>query len=403
MPVLFRSLCRWQTKLAAVALMGLVLVGLRFNAITSAQPARSPDGPPPFLEAFRAKKDPPVVTREETIASAVGKVRGLLALPDVNKPLPAILLLPDERGLTDWVKKSAKELAGIGYVVLTLDVGKHASSGPPHADQQLMAELSAAVRWLRLRPEVLPGSVGVVGWSDGAGRALAVAGSTPLQACVACYGPLSADPAMVAGLRATPLLLLVAGEDKSLPAFRKALAAAGVFHKVRVFPGAAPGFMTPGPGKAYNHDQAEAAWVELYNFFDTYVEDAPLNGPTFGALTRLPAEEKAVATIADLMRAINGPTGVRVTLVGALDKEPARAQQWQQIQAAAALIAEAGLMLKRRSPPRGSHAHWQLQADAFTASARKIVAAASRHDYPAARRGLEEVGQRCAVCHKQHR
>jgi carboxymethylenebutenolidase len=386
--------------------MGLVLVVLRFAPILPAQPplpSRSPETLPPFLEAFRSKKDPPVVTREVNLPTATGKVRGQLTFPDVKNPLPALVLLPDDKGLTGWIKQSAAELASIGYVVLTLDLEKHTFTRPPIGNERLLADLAGAVRWLRRQPQVLPGSIGVLGWSEGADRALALAATTPVQACVACFGNLSAEPALLAGLRATPVLVLVAGQDKSLPAFRKVLQAAGVFHKVRVLPGVSPGFMTPAANTVYNHAQAEAAWVEVYNFLDSFVEDAPLNGPRFASAPAPSPPDAPVASIADLMRAINGPAGVRVALVGRLEKEPAGASAWKQVRAEAALVAEAGGLLQQRQPRRGSMAHWRQQADTFTAAATKVVAAADRMDYKGARLGLDEIGQCCTTCHKQHR
>jgi carboxymethylenebutenolidase len=391
----------------------LVLLLLLGSADTPAQPAKTPGGRP-FLEEFRTNPEPPVVTKEVAVPSAAGTVKGYLARPDTQERLPAVLLLHDETGLSDWIKDRARELAGIGYVVLVPDLKGRLpaagnSPGPAAvlADEPTLAELSAAVRWLRRRPDVLPERVGVVGWSWGADLALALAAATPLQGCVVCHGSPAEDAALLGGLRTTPLLLLVAGKDeaarRSLPTLRKALEGAGILHKVRVFDGVSAGFMMPRPGKPSAHTEAEEAWVEIYNFLGKYVEDAPDNGPVFRAVKSAPAGEAPAATIADLMRAVNEPAGVRGTLIGALEKEPAGAQEWKTIRANAALVAEAGGLLEHLKPPRGTHGRWLEQARAFTAAARKVVAAADRQDYPGARRGLEELAQRCMACHKQHR
>jgi carboxymethylenebutenolidase len=400
-----QSTSRWSDL--AAALVGLVLLVTPGGVRTAAQPPTDT----PFLEKFRAPREPTVVTREVAIRSAAGEVKGYLARPDTQERLPAVLLLHDETGPSDWLKEQARALSGIGYLVLVPDLTGEApkggkSPGPVAilADEPLLSKLSAMVRWLRRRPDVLPGQVGVVGWSWGSDLALALASAVGLQGCVLCHGSLAADPALLGSLRATPLFVLVAGKDPALDGFRKALDTAHILHRVRVFDDVIPGFMMPKAGKPAFHKETEEAWVEIYNFLGRYVEDAPDNGPVFGAASKsTPARESPIATISDLMRSINGPTGVRTTLIQSLEKEPAGQQEWKTIRANAALVAEAGLLLEDLTPPRGTHGHWVEQTHEFTASARKLLAAAGRQDYPGARRGLEELAGRCATCHKQHR
>jgi hypothetical protein len=170
-----------------------------------------------------------------------------------------------------------------------------------------------------------------------------------------------------------------------------------------VFEGIAAGFMTPRPGKPHAHAETEEAWVEIYNFLGKYVEDAPENGPVFRSAVKSPADGKGIATIADLMRAVNEPVGVRGTLLRALEQKPASRQEWDAVRANAALVAETGELLERRRPPKGPAGHWIDQARAFAAAARDVVTAADRRDYAAARRAAAALAERCASCHKQHR
>jgi dienelactone hydrolase len=137
------------------------------------------------------------------------------------------------------------------------------------ADEQTLAELSAAVRWLRRRPDVPPERLGVVGWSRGGEQALTLAAATPLQACVACDAVVPDDPGLPLGLRATPVLLVLAGNEanarRALPAFHKALAGAPVPPKVRVYDGVGVGFMGPEDRRG-EAPAAHQAWVEVYEF-----------------------------------------------------------------------------------------------------------------------------------------
>jgi carboxymethylenebutenolidase len=366
---------------------------------------------PPFLEVFRAYRPPAIATQEVRFASAVRRVTGYLARPDTPERLPAVLLLPGEQGLTDWMRENARDLAGIGYVVLAVDLPRGESPPPARgasaalADERTLAELSAAVRWLRRRADVLPERLGVVGWSRGGEQALALAAATPLQACVACDAVVSDDLGLLAGLRATPVLLVLAGKEENargaLPAFRKALAGAPVPPRVRVYDGVGVGFMRPEDRRGDAPPAVHQAWVEVYEFLGKYVEDAPRGAADQPAPASPP--KAAVATIADLMRAVNQPTGVRGTLSRALEQEPATPQQWDRVRANAALMAEAARLLETRTPPRGTRGEWLEQVAALTAAAERIVAAANKHDYCGARHGLAALASRCAACHERHR
>jgi dienelactone hydrolase len=357
---------------------------------------------PPFLQLFKDRQETPLAARDVAVVSAAGQVPGYLVRPDTPERLPAVLIVPGTDGLSDWVKESARDLAGVGYVTLAVDLPRDPARAAEADDESLLARLGATVRWLRRRPDVLPEQVGVVGWGEGAGQAVALAASTPVQACVVCDGPVKADPATLAGLGRTPVLGLFAGRGdaarQAVPAFRKALDDARLPHKVELYDAADAGFLGPPGRSGYARDVADKAWVEVYEFLGKYVEDAPVNQPA-----PAPAGPKAVATIADLMRSVNEPTGVRGSLLRDLEQEPGTARQWERVRANAALVAEAGRLLQARTPPRGSPAHWSAEAGAYTAAAEQLVGAADRRDYAAARRSLEALGACCASCHSRHR
>jgi dienelactone hydrolase len=353
----------------------------------------------PFLEEFKSRKEPATLTSDVSIATALGRVTGLLARPSTEEKLPAILLLHGEAGLTPWMKQNAMELSSIGYVVLALDLRHRVQTVPQEAvlqDEKTLAEASAAVRWLRRRPDVLPEQLGVAGWSWGGGLALALASATPLQACVVCDRGVAPDPAMLAGLRGTAVLgIFTASEEKVVPAFRKALQEARLPHKIFTFPAVRSGFMGPPADKHYSESEAEQAWFEIYEFLGKYVEDA---APSVPAAAATP-----IATIADIMRAVNQPTGVRGALIEALKKNPTSKDDWDRIHAQAALLAEAGDLLSRLKPHKGTHAHWREHTRTYQRTAVRIVDAAGRHDYPASRRALDDLGGQCAACHRRHR
>src|SRR5438874_276732 len=81
---------------------------------------RAPRSLPPFLEEFKVPETP-VVGKDVVVPSALGPRAGFMARPVTEEQLPAVLLL-GPRGLDDWIKASAREMAGIGYVTLAVDV-----------------------------------------------------------------------------------------------------------------------------------------------------------------------------------------------------------------------------------------------------------------------------------------
>jgi dienelactone hydrolase len=133
----------------------------------------------PFLEIFLANRDPPIITQKVIVQSAVGPVQGLLARPETKDRLPAVLVIPGKEGLTEWMRENTRDLSGIGYVVLALDLRPSQSQpsapqkrGESLTDEPTLARLSAAVRWLRRRADLFPDRIGVVGWSSGGGQPL---------------------------------------------------------------------------------------------------------------------------------------------------------------------------------------------------------------------------------------
>jgi len=342
-----------------------------------------------------------------TFSSALGAVNGFLARPDTKEQLPAVLLIHDEAGLSEWMKQNSRELSSIGYVVLAVDLAREIPAAASERkafreDERVLAKLSAALRWLRRQNDVMPDRIGVVGWSWGAGQALALAASARVQACVICYGPVSADPGIVGALHSTPVLHIAAEADakqSTVLDFRRALARHNVPHKIAVFPAASAGFMGPVASTAYVEKASEDAWVEMYEFLGKYVEDADVNQP----LQQKTPAKKSAATIADIMRAANNPTGLRGALARSLGKEPADSQEWKQVRADAALLAEAAGLLQGLKPARGPHGSWQERVQTYRQTALGIVSAADRRDYSVARRELEKLGNQCAGCHKKHR
>jgi carboxymethylenebutenolidase len=117
---------------------------------------------------------------------------GFLFAPQGQGPFPAVLLIHDADGLTDYVRATAQRLAAQGDLVVAIDLYRGRSGNTPQEAQQLanglsdadaMHDLVAALGFLRSLPNVRPGALGVAGWGTGSRYAMQLASdATSLRA-----------------------------------------------------------------------------------------------------------------------------------------------------------------------------------------------------------------------------
>jgi carboxymethylenebutenolidase len=226
-----------------------------------------------------------VKTSMITFKSGDVEVSGFLAEPEGPGPYPAIVVIQEWWGLTDWIKDNAKRLAGLGYVTLAPDLYHGKVAQTPQAATQLMKglprdravrDLKAAVSTLTEKANVKKDKIGSVGWCMGGGYSLDLAlNDTEIKACVVCYGRPVTDAAKLKPLQAT-VLGIFGEEDRGIPPstvqkFESALKEAGKkIAAMKLYP-AGHGFMRPGnPGQAnpvYNEEAAKDAWKQIEAFF----------------------------------------------------------------------------------------------------------------------------------------
>lgn len=195
---------------------------------------------------------------------------------------PAVVLIHEWWGLNDQIRGQARALAEEGFAVLAVDLygGQHASD--PDRARALMdcaepaacvANMRAAVAWLRARPEVAGDRVACLGWCFGGAMSLRLAlAQRDLAGCVIYYGVrLETDPAKLAGM--PPVLGIFGAEDDSpSPAyvreFEAALGQAKVPAKIVLFEGAGHAFANATRDDRYRPEQAAAAWRETLEFLE---------------------------------------------------------------------------------------------------------------------------------------
>jgi len=239
---------------------------------------------PNYALAQQVAPDDPGISTEYILypsPNGHGEVRGYLVRPaDATGPLPAIVVVHENRGLNPYIEDVARRLAKAGFLALAPD-GLTSVGGYPGNDEQgkelqssvdpakLMNDFFAAVEFL-MQDSRSTGRVGIVGFCYGGGVANAAAVAYPeLGAAVAFYGR-QPDAADVPKIKAA-VLLHYGGLDERVnagwPAYETALKAAGTRYEAYVYDGANHGFHNDTTPR-FDQAAADLAWQRTLDFFN---------------------------------------------------------------------------------------------------------------------------------------
>ena len=161
-------------------------------APAASSPAATPTAPPDYdVAAARAR------TEDVTFPGGTGTMSGAWAPAD--NPRGAVVIVHENRGLTDHIRAVAGRFAGDGYSALAPDLLARAggTAGTPDAtaalgaisSEDLVADLRSSLAELGTRANGLP--LGAVGFCFGGGMVwrLLDSGPSDLRAAVPFYGP----------------------------------------------------------------------------------------------------------------------------------------------------------------------------------------------------------------------
>jgi carboxymethylenebutenolidase len=242
----------------------------------------------PLLQANKAAaaqiepNDSRLSTETITYPGATGDMRGYLVKPkDARTPLPGVVVIHENRGLTPHIQDVARRVALAGFVALAPDFLSPSGGTPDDEDaarqaigklerEPTVANAVASVKALRDRPDTTD-RIGAVGfcWGGGMIGRLAVADPT-LNAGVVYYGP-PPPTEQVANIKAA-LLLHYAGQDErinaNVPAFKEALDKAGVKYTVHMYEGKQHAFNNDTSAARYDAEAAKLAWDRTIEFFE---------------------------------------------------------------------------------------------------------------------------------------
>ncbi|QBF33287.1 YghX family hydrolase [Thalassococcus sp. S3] len=213
-----------------------------------------------------------------------GDVRGYLVRPAAaDGPLPAVLVIHENRGLNPYIEDVARRLAKAGYMALAPDgltsVGGYPGNDADGRDLQrtvdrvaLMNDFFAGFEHLLQRDDST-GRVGAVGFCYGGGVVGAIAVAYPeLAAGVPFYGrqPASEDVPKISA----PLLIHMGELDERInagwPDFETALQANDKVYEAHIYEGANHGFHNDSTPR-YDAEMAQLAWDRTLAWFETHL------------------------------------------------------------------------------------------------------------------------------------
>ncbi|HEU4763728.1 MAG TPA: dienelactone hydrolase family protein [Gemmatimonadales bacterium] len=231
----------------------------------------------------RAPRPPHATTHGEWvwIHRGADSIHAYVGYPERKDKAPAVVVIHEIFGLTDWEPRVVDDLAAKGYVAIVPDLLSSrygVTPSDPDSGVKLVsgldpnavtADLDAAYAYVNGLPAVRTGDVGVIGFCWGGGQSFRYATNNPkLKAAVICYGP----PPDSAGLaRITAPLLGVYGEsdariDATIPATDSLLRRLGKSYRYTIYPGTGHGFLKPGR-HGYDTPSRARAWNDVLAFF----------------------------------------------------------------------------------------------------------------------------------------
>jgi carboxymethylenebutenolidase len=248
------------------------------TASASTPPESTPDAaaePPGMADA--------VATEAITFSGPNGELQGAWAA--ASDPRGAVLVIHENKGLTDHIRSVAGRFAGAGYSALAVDLLSEEGGTATFADpaeataalgrtppERFVGDMKAGVDELERR---VPGAkVGQIGFCMGGGLTWRMLASDEprLAAATPFYGPMP-ESADFAGSDAAVLGIYAALDDRvnaSRDAAEAALTAAGLTHEIVTEPNANHAFFND-TGPRYEPTAAADAWDRVLDWFGRYL------------------------------------------------------------------------------------------------------------------------------------
>ena len=237
------------------------------------------------------------------IQTADGTMDTFICHPEEGGPFPAVIMYMDAPGIREELRDMARRIGTVGYFVLLpnlyyrsgregdygFDLSRIRSDDSERKKMfDLMRTLTNAGVIADTRPildvvgsenQAAAGPLGCVGYCMSGQFVISVAAAyTDAFAAIASYYGVGIitdaedSPHLMAGEITGEVYLAFASDDPHVPqsvvdALPKIMSAAGVMHRIEIYPDTEHGFAFP-QRPAYNKDAAERHWERMFALFD---------------------------------------------------------------------------------------------------------------------------------------
>ncbi len=209
---------------------------------------------------------------------------GYIAQPAQAGTYPGIVIIHENRGLTEHFKDLSRRYANVGFVALAVDLVSRQGGSKTDAAantgalgsakiEDLVADMNAYVDHLKTLDGVKPGGVGVTGFCFGGGYTFETAVASPdVKAAVPYYGTCRVIDQLPTSKAA--ILAMYGANDTRITSqaeqVRAALAKSGRPYGVEIYANANHAFFND-TGSSYNETAAKDAWAKTLAWFRQHV------------------------------------------------------------------------------------------------------------------------------------
>lgn len=245
----------------------------------------------------RAQEKRDVISEKVRFEGKGGALGGYLSRPAGKGPYPGVIVIHENRGITDYIQEVTRNLAQEGYVGLSVNLlsrslGADYPGGSDEAmkalgtlsDAEAMADLDAGVDYLKKQPVVFTNSIGCMGFCMGGRYSLLFAAHRKeLKSVVVFYGrtvnkitPLQPQsPIDVASEIAAPVLGNYGAADAGIPVddvqkLEEALKKGNRTFDIKIYPEAKHAFHREGPN--YHEAASRDAWKRAIGWLGKYLK-----------------------------------------------------------------------------------------------------------------------------------
>jgi carboxymethylenebutenolidase len=219
------------------------------------------------------------------VTNGTRTVHCFIVYPEVKDAAPAVVVIHEIFGLTDWARSAADEFAAAGYIAIAPDLlsGLGANGGGTGAmdsqavgqairdlpPAQITGDLNAAANYLKALPSA-NGKLAVAGFCWGGGQSFRFACNRPdLKAACVFYGTGPTDAKEIEKIKC-PVYGFYGGNDNrvgaTIPKTVELMKAAGKTFDPVTYEGAGHGFMRAGEqpdAQEANTKARDESWARI--------------------------------------------------------------------------------------------------------------------------------------------